>query len=49
MVMVVMARMAVMRVMAVVMVVVRRVRQRDVCEQNQCDREAGNLTHDSIP
>jgi hypothetical protein len=51
MVMVVMARMTVMRVMAVVGVMVRRrrVRQRDVCEKNQCGREAGDLTHDSIP
>jgi hypothetical protein len=43
----------VMVVMVVVMVMVmpmmRRVRQRDVCEKYQCDREAYNLTHDSIP
>jgi hypothetical protein len=40
----------VVRVMMSVMVVVvmRRVRQRDVGEKNQCDREANNLTHDSI-
>jgi hypothetical protein len=38
-------------VVMVVMVVpmMRRVRQRDVCEKNQCDHEANNLTHDSIP
>lgn len=34
--------------MSVMVVVVRRVRQRDVGEKNQCDREANNLTHDSI-
>jgi hypothetical protein len=40
----------VMMVMSVVVVpMMRRVRQRDVCEKNQCDREADNLTHDSIP
>jgi hypothetical protein len=36
----------------VVMVVVpmmRRVRQRDVCEQQQRDGNSNNLTHDSIP
>jgi hypothetical protein len=27
----------------------RRVRQRDVCEKNQRDREADKLAHDSIP
>jgi hypothetical protein len=36
-------------VMVVVMPMMRRVRQRHVCEQNQCDREPNNLTHDSIP
>jgi hypothetical protein len=38
-------------VVMVVMVVpmMRRIRQRDVCEKNQCDHEANNLTHDSIP
>ena len=42
--------MVVVGVMMSVMVVVvmRRVRQRDVGEKNQCDREANNLTHDSI-
>jgi len=39
----------VMVVMAVMVPVMRRVRQRDVCEKNQCDREAHNLAHDSIP
>ena len=33
----------------VVMAMMRRVRQRNVCEKNQRDREANNLTHDSIP
>jgi hypothetical protein len=37
-------------VMAVMVVpMMRRVRQRDVCEKNQCEREADNLAHDSIP
>jgi hypothetical protein len=36
-------------VVAVVVPMMRRVRQRDVCEKNQGDREADNLTHDSIP
>jgi hypothetical protein len=37
-------------VVMVVMVVpmMRRVRQRDVCQKNQCDHETNNLTHDSI-
>ncbi len=36
--------------MSVMMVpMMRRVRQRDVCEKNQRDREADKLTHDSIP
>jgi hypothetical protein len=35
----------VMVVMAVVVPMMRRIRQRDVCEKNQCDREADNLTH----
>ena len=39
--------MVVMAVMVVPMM--RRVRQRDVCEKNQCEREADNLAHDSIP
>jgi hypothetical protein len=33
-------------VMAVVVAMMRRVRQRDVCEKNQRDREADDLTHD---
>jgi hypothetical protein len=33
---------------AMVVPMMRRVRQRDVGEKNQCDREANNLTHDSI-
>lgn len=38
-------------VVMVVMVVsmMRGVRQRDVCEKNQCEREADNLAHDWIP
>jgi hypothetical protein len=41
----------VMRVVAVVavMVVMRRVRQRDVCKQNQCDCEADKFTHELNP
>ena len=35
--------------MRVVVMPMMRVRQRNVCEQNQCDREPNNLTHDSIP
>ena len=38
-----------MVMMMVVVPMMRRVRQRDVCEKNQSDREAYNLTHDSIP
>jgi hypothetical protein len=34
--------------MSVMVVVMRRVRQRDVGEKNQCDREANDLNHDSI-
>jgi hypothetical protein len=41
-------RMVVMAVMVVVPMM-RRIRQRDVCEKNQCDHEANNLTHDWIP
>ena len=42
--------MGVMGVMGVMVVpMMRRVRQRDVCEKNQCDHEADNLSHDSIP
>jgi hypothetical protein len=46
-----MMRVVVVGVMGVMMMVpmVRRVRQRDVCEKNQCDREANDLAHDSIP
>jgi len=36
-------------VVVIVMPMMRRVGQRDVCEKNQRDREANNLTHDSIP
>jgi hypothetical protein len=38
-------------VVMVVMVVpmMRGVRQRDICEKNQCEREADNLAHDSSP
>jgi hypothetical protein len=43
-----MMMMVVMGVMSV-MVPMMRVRQRDVCEKNQCDREADNLSHDSTP
>jgi hypothetical protein len=38
--------MVVMAVMVVPMM--RGVRQRDVREKNQCEREADNLDHDSI-
>ena len=46
-----MMRVGVVGVMGVMMMVpmMRRVRQRDVCEKNQCDREANDLAHDSIP
>jgi len=38
--------MVVVGVMSVMMVpMMRRVPQGDVCEQNQCGREANNLTH----
>jgi hypothetical protein len=36
-------------VMVVVVPMMRRVRQRNVCQKNQCDREPNNLSHDSIP
>jgi hypothetical protein len=36
-------------VMVVVVPMMRRVRQRNICQKNQCDREPNNLTHDSIP
>jgi hypothetical protein len=39
----------VMVMMPVVVPMMRRVRQRNVCEKNQCDREADYLAHDSIP
>jgi hypothetical protein len=41
----------VMVVMVTVMVVpmMRRARQRDVCQKNQRDRQADNLTHDENP
>jgi hypothetical protein len=35
-------------VVAVMVPMMRRVRQRDVCQKNQCDREGDNLDHDSI-
>jgi Tfp pilus assembly protein FimT len=38
---------AVMSVM--VMPMMRRIRQRDVCEKNQCDREANYLNHELHP
>jgi hypothetical protein len=45
-----MVMMAVMRLMVVaVMVMMRRVRQRDVREKNQCKREADKLTHELDP
>jgi len=36
-------------VMVVMVPMVRRVCQRNVCKKNQSDRQANNLTHDSIP
>jgi hypothetical protein len=41
--------MGLVMVMVVVMPMMRRVRERNVCKKNQCDREANELTHDSIP
>jgi hypothetical protein len=38
--------MMVVMMVAVVVAMMRRVRQRDVCEKNQRDREADDLTHD---
>jgi hypothetical protein len=42
-------RMVMMVIVMMVVPMMRRVRQRDVCKKNQCDHEANNLTHDSIP
>jgi hypothetical protein len=41
--------MGMMVVVVMVVAMMRRVRQRDVCQKNQRDREANKLSHDSIP
>jgi hypothetical protein len=38
----------VMVVVTVMVPMVRRVRKRNVCQKNHCDREGDNLNHDSI-